>query len=93
MAIATTATAAPARPCRVRVTASMVIDGASAHSTDISPCAASPISSGLRRPTESEIGPITSWPRPRPISRPVMVSCVWDAVAPISAASSGSAGR
>ena len=73
-AIATTATAAPPMPCSVRVTASMVIDGASAHSTDIRPCTARPISRGLRRPTASDHGPMNNWPSPRPISRPVIVS-------------------
>ena len=93
MAMTTTATAAPARPCRVRVTVSRPIDGATAQSSDITPWAASPISSGRRRPNASDSGPMISWPKPRPSSRPVMVSWAWESVAPISALSWGSAGR
>ena len=91
--MATTATAAPARPCSVRVMARMVIVGASAHRTDMNACAARPTSSGLRRPTVSDSGPIRSWPSPRPSSSPVIVSCAWESVAFISAVSWGSAGR
>jgi hypothetical protein len=92
-AMTTTATAAPESPCSVRVTASRPIEGAAAQSTDITPWAASPMSSGRRRPNASDNGPMISWPKPRPTSRPVMVSCAWESVAPISALSWGRAGR
>ena len=59
-AMATTATAAPARPCSVRVTVSRPIDGAAAQSSDITPWAASPMSSGRRRPNASDSGPMIS---------------------------------
>ena len=42
------------------------IDGETAASTDIVACATMPPSMTRRRPTASETGPRTSWPRPRP---------------------------
>ncbi len=56
--MATTATAAPARPCSVRVTASMVMLGAIAQSREAAACTDRPMSSGLRRPNASESGPM-----------------------------------
>jgi hypothetical protein len=59
-AITTTATAAPARPWSVRVTASRPIDGATAQSSDMPPWAPKPMSNGLRRPNASDSGPMIS---------------------------------
>ena len=56
--------------------------GASAHSTDITACSTRPANSGLRRPTESDSGPMISWPKPSPTNSPVMVAWAWASVAP-----------
>ena len=62
-------------PCSRRSPPSTATFGATMHSSDARTCTAVPTSTGRRRPTASETGPRTSWPRPRPTSVPVSVSC------------------
>ena len=93
MAIDTTATAAPARPCISRAAVSSPMLGASAQSTDAKRCATTPVMRGRRRPRASESGPMTSCPRPSPTSMPVIVACAAASVVARSAVRLGSAGR
>ncbi len=51
------------------------------------------MSSGLRLPTASEIGPTTSWPRASPMMNVVSDSWICGAVVPSSRAIEGNAGR
>jgi len=59
-AIATTDDAATPRPCSTRSPPSTPMLGANTHATDAITCRISPASSGMRRPTASESGPIAS---------------------------------
>ena len=92
-AVATTVAAATPSPCSTRSPPSTAMLGAKTHSTDATMCAASPASSGTRRPTASESGPISNWPSARPTSVPVSVSCTAVSVVCRPAVMAGRAGR
>ena len=92
-AIATTLAEALKKPWAVRRAMSRPIVGATMHSSDVTTCAATPTSTGRRRPNRSDVGPITSCPAAAPMSMPVIVSCAAVAVVPRSWATSGSDGR
>ncbi len=81
IAIATTETAAPAKPCSTRTPASTAIVGATAHTADATAWAQMPTISGRRRPRASDSGPMISWPTARPSSMPVSVSWTAESLA------------
>ena len=56
-------------------------------------CSTMPAISGLRRPSESDSGPMISWPSASPASVPVSVNCTTDEDTDSSSAIRGSAGR
>ncbi len=92
-AMATTMAAAAPTPWSTRSSPSTATFGATRHNTDDRTCTAVPMTSGSLRPTASENGPITSWPRPSPSSVPVSVSWAAADVVSRSSAIAGRAGR
>ena len=92
-ALTMTMAPAPARPCTNRNASSTTTLGASEHSTEAAAYVISAASNGTRRPKRSLSGPITNWPRARPVTHAVNVSCTTESLASNSRASSGNAGR
>ena len=88
-----TTPAAAVKPWMKRRTARIAIDGATVQSREAQTYPARPTSSGARRPRASLMGPISSWPSPRPTSAQVSVSWTADALAPNVSRSCGNAGR
>ncbi len=68
-------------------------EGLTAANTEATMKIDTPTSRGPRRPHESESGPATSWPTPRPTRNTARVSCNTASVEPRSSAMSGRAGR
>src|SRR3712207_890289 len=93
LARAPTPPAALPTPCSTRRTPSTSTVGATSTSGDATTCRAVPASSGRRRPSASESGPMTSCPRASPTSVPVSVSCTIGELVRRSVAMAGSAGR
>ena len=92
-AVATTKPAATPKAWTSRSPASAYADGASAQSSENAMYTVRPMSSGLRRPNESDSGPTNSWPSARPTMNVVNDSWTCDALAPSSPAMPGNAGR
>ena len=84
---------APEKPWTSRATTSTGRLGATAHAMPAATQTVALAISGRRRPYRSEIGPITSWPKARPIKKVVSVS--WTPLGPASSASpmAGKPGR
>lgn len=90
---AMTMPAAPARPWSSRKPMSSWTEGAIAQIAVAPTYTIMPISSGLRRPQRSLIGPTTSWPNAIPAMHAVRVSWTVAAGAVRESATAGSAGR
>ncbi len=93
MAMATTMAAAAPTPCSTRPAPSTSMLGANRQTSDATMCSTMPAISGRRRPSESDSGPMTSWPSASPASVPVSVNCTTDDDTERSSAIRGSAGR